>query len=323
MTAVEQAVKLEFKRAERKDEFVRIGLAGGTGSGKTDTAFKLATGMSGGKPFAVIDADGRRALHYANDYVFDHADLMPPFRPDTYKAAILAAEAARYPVIVIDTMSQVWEGDGGVIEWQEEELERMAGDDWKKRESCKMAAWIKPKTSHKKMVQKLLQVRAHLIICFRAEEKIEMVRNDKGKMEIVPKQTLTGLNGWVPICEKRFPFELTTSILMTNDAPGFPKPIKLEGQHRSMFPLDRPITSESGRLLAEWAKGAPADKPVEMPDIPSMIKAYAAATDTAAWEALEAARAKVWSRIPPSEQKTALKAASDAAKARLSTGAAE
>ena len=26
---------------------------------------------------------------------------------------------------------------------QEEELTRMAGDDWKKRESCKMASWIK------------------------------------------------------------------------------------------------------------------------------------------------------------------------------------
>ena len=32
----------------------------------------------------------------------------------------------------------------------------MAGDDWKKREACKMAAWIKPKMAHKQMVQRLL-----------------------------------------------------------------------------------------------------------------------------------------------------------------------
>jgi hypothetical protein len=46
------------------------------------------------------------------------------------------------------------------------------------RESAKVASWIKPKGAHKKMVSRLLQVKAHLILCFRAEPKIEVVKQD-------------------------------------------------------------------------------------------------------------------------------------------------
>lgn len=246
-----------FKPAIRQKVSMIIGMIGGTGSGKTYSAMRLASGMAGGKKFAVIDTEAGRALHYADEFNFDHGDLAPLFRPDAYIEAIMAADKAGYPVIVVDSMSHVWAGDGGVLDWAEDELDRMAGSDWKKRESCKLASFIKPKMSHKQMVQRLLQVRAHLILCFRAEEKIEMVRKE-GKMEIVPKTTLTGLNGWVPVCEKNLPFELTTSFLLLADAPGIGNPIKLQEQHRGLFDLSKPITEESGKRLAEWANGAPA-----------------------------------------------------------------
>jgi len=250
-----------FTRAVRENVSLLIGLVGGTGSGKSFTAMRLASGIAGDKPFAVIDTEAGRAKHYADQFHFDHGDLHPPFRPDAYTDAILAADRAGYPVIVVDSASHEWSGEGGVLDWQEEELDRMAGSDWKKREACKMAAWIKPKVAHKKMVQRLLQVRAHLILCFRAEEKVEMVR-ENGKTVIVPKKTLTGLDGWVPICEKNLPFELTTSFLLTAAEPGVPKPIKLQEQHRALFPLDQPITEESGRRIAEWAAGG---KKIERP----------------------------------------------------------
>lgn len=243
-----------FRPAVRENVGLLIGLAGGTGSGKTFTAMRLAAGIAGGKPFAVIDTEARRGLHYADQFRFEHCDMRPPFRPDAYAEAITAADKAGYPVILVDSMSLVWAGDGGVLDWQEDELERMAGGDYAKRERVKMAAWIKPKMAHKAMVQRLLQVRAHLILCFRAEQKIEMVK-EGGKLVIVPKQSLTGLDGWIPVCEKNLPFELTASFLLTADAPGVPKPIKLQEQHRSLFPLDKPITEESGRLIAEWAAG--------------------------------------------------------------------
>lgn len=246
-----------FRPAKREGVHLLIGLAGGTGSGKTYTAMRLAAGIAGDNPFAVIDTESGRARHYADQFKFDVLDLEPPFRPDAYRAAIDAAEKAGYPVVVVDSMSHEHAGEGGLLDWSEEELDRMAGQDWKKREACKMASWIKPKTAHKEMVQRLLRAKLHVILCFRAEAKIEMIRED-GKTKIVAKQSLTGLDGWIPISEKTLPFELTASFLFTADAPGIPKPIKLQQQHRHLFPTDQPIGEKSGRLIAKWAAGGSA-----------------------------------------------------------------
>lgn len=258
-----------FRPATRENVGLLIGLIGPSGSGKTYSAMRLAAGIAGDKPFAVIDTEAGRAKHYADKFRFDHGDLRAPFRPDAYMEAIVAADEAGYPAVVVDSVSHEHAGAGGLLEWHEEELDRMAGDNWQKREAVKMAAWIKPKMAHKAMVQRLLQVRTHLILCFRAEEKVKMERVD-GKMKITPL-------GWVPICEKSLPYELTTSLLLTPDAPGAPKPIKLQDQHRELFPLDRPITEDAGRRIAAWAAGGatppPAPKPA--PDISKMVKAFA------------------------------------------------
>lgn len=244
-----------FRPAVRENVSLLIGLAGGTGSGKTYSAFCLASGICGDKPFAVIDTEAGRAKHYADQFRFDHGDLMAPFRPQAYLEAVEAADAAGYPVIVVDSASHEHAGEGGLLDWQEEELTRMAGQDYQKRESCKMASWVKPKMAHKQFVQKLLQVRAHLILCFRAEEKIEMVREGT-KMVVRPKQTSTGRDGWVPICEKNLPYEMTASFLLMADKPGFGLPIKLQQQHRPMFDLAKPLCRESGEMIAAWAAGA-------------------------------------------------------------------
>lgn len=258
-----------FRRAVRENVRLWINLVAGTGGGKTFTAMRLASGIAGDKPFAVIDTENRRALHYADQFRFDHADLRAPFRPDAYADAIMEADKAGYPVIVVDSGSHVWAGDGGVLDWQEEELEEMVKraakrndkrSEWQIREAGKMSAWIKPKMAHKQMVNKLLQVRAHLILCLRAEEKIEMKREGDG-WKIQPKQTLTGKDGWVPIADKNLPFEATCSFLLLASAPGIPHPIKLQEQHKAIFPLDQPITEESGRRLAAWASGAKTTAP--------------------------------------------------------------
>jgi hypothetical protein len=248
----------QFRPGSRENVGLLMGLAGGTGAGKTMSAMRLAAGISGSKPFAVIDTESRRALHYADRFRFDHGDLKPPFRPSAYEEAILAADKAGYPVIVVDSASHEHSGDGGLLEWHEAELQRMAGDDYKRREACNMAAWIKPKGEHKRFVSKLLQVRAHLILCFRAEEKVEMVKGDDGKMKIAPKKSRAGLDGWCPISEKNLPFEMTCSFLLLADRPGVPRPIKLQEQHRPIFPDGQPITEETGARLAEWARGGSA-----------------------------------------------------------------
>lgn len=247
---------IEFTEARRSNIPLLLGVAGPTGSGKSFSALRLATGLSGGKPFAVIDTEAGRALHYADSFSFDHASLHPPFTPAAYTEAITAADNAGYPVIVVDSASHEYAGEGGMLDIQADEFERMGG-----RDSAKMSSWIKPKMEHKKFVSRLLQLRAHLILCFRAEERIEIVK-EGGKTVVRPKQSPTGLAGWMPVAEKNFAYELTASFLLTADQPGVPKPIKLPEALRSFVPLDKPLGEATGEGLGRWAAGdvsAPAE----------------------------------------------------------------
>lgn len=267
---------IAFRPAKREQVGLIIGLAGPSGSGKTYSAMRLASGITGGQPFALLDTENRRGLHYADFFKFDHADLTPPFSPDRYAEAIKAADAAGYPVVVVDSMSHEWDGIGGCLEMHEAELARMAKDDERRRDQVKMAAWIKPKMAHRQLVNRLLQVRAHLILCLRAEPKIDMVKDAQGKTQIVPKETLSGFKGLIPICEKNLLYEFTASFILTPDRPGVGQPIKLQAQHRDIFPKDAQIDEAAGQRLAAWAAGGEA-RPQPAP----MSESEALATDVA------------------------------------------
>lgn len=231
-----------FKQARREGVHLIIGLIGGTGSGKTFSAFALAEALSGGKRFAVIDTEAGRALHYADQFSFDHGDLQAPFRPSRYLEAIVAADEAGYPVIIVDSMSHEHAGEGGLLDWHDDE---MHGND-----ARKLVAWIKPKMAHKHMVQGLLQLRAHLILCFRAEEKTKVYKDPKTGKQVIESA------GWQPVCAKGLEFEMTCSFLLTHEQPGKPtQPIKLPEQLRQYFPPDQFIGGAAGRGLAAWAAG--------------------------------------------------------------------
>lgn len=245
---------ITFRPAVREQIPLLLGLAGGTGSGKTFSALELAKGIAQGKRFAVVDSENGRAKHYADLFDFDHAEIHAPFRPQTYIDAITAADAANYPVIVVDSASHEWYGDGGCLDWHDE---LMGGNQTKN-----LSAWIEPKREHKRLVTRLLQVQAHVILCFRAEPKVEAVRDSQGKLEIKPKASLVGLDGWIPIAEKNLPFELTASFLLMADRPGVPRPIKLPEQLKPLVSLDKPLSAVHGLALAEWAAGGSKPEPI-------------------------------------------------------------
>lgn len=261
--------EFEVKPAVRRAVRLLIGLAGGTGSGKTYTMLLLAKGMSGGKRFGVVDTENGRASMYADFFDFDVVELKAPFTPMRYLGAIKSLQKKGYEVVAVDQFSHEWEGDGGILDQHEIALAEMVkrskatGDsrpDWQIEESHKMRAWIDPKMEHKRMMTYLTQMDCQVILNFRAEDKVEIAKetDDRGRSKTVirPKVTLTGTQGWVPICERRMPFELTASFLLKAEKPGVPVPIKLQEQHRAFFPLDKPINEEAGAMIAEWARGA-------------------------------------------------------------------
>jgi hypothetical protein len=244
---------MNFTKAQRVDSPVIWGIAGPSGSGKTLSSLRVATGLAQGKPIAFIDTERGRALHYADDFDFLHAELEAPFSPQRYGEALEEALALEPAVIVVDSFSHEHAGEGGVLDMQEEEFQRLGA-----RDAVKFTSWIKPKQAHKRLIAELLQLPVHLILCLRAEEKIDLVKED-GKIVVKPKRTLAGHVGWIPICGKDLPYELTISLVLTPDHPGVPQAIKLQEQHRPLVALDKPLSEETGRALAEWAKGSGAE----------------------------------------------------------------
>lgn len=248
----------KFTKAKRADVHVILGLMGGTGSGKTWSALRLATGLAGGERFAVIDTEAGRARHYADYFDFDHGDLAPPFAPSAYLEAILAAEAAGYPVAVIDSFSHEHAGEGGILDMHEKEHQRLGG-----RDNTKFLAWVKPKMEHKRMVSRLLQLRMHLVLCFRAEPKIKMVKVVKKGREVNEPVDA----GWQPICAKGLEFEMAASFMLCHEAPGWSTTERLDPANPCGYPMKLPeplrkflegrhqLAEEHGKKIAEWAGG--------------------------------------------------------------------
>jgi hypothetical protein len=175
-------------------------------------------------------------------------------------------------VIVIDSLSHEWEGEGGLQDMQAANLdaavERARGsqyfDETKVRERSNVGAWKEPKMRHKRFVSRLLQCRAHLVICLRAEEKLRMekVKDDRGRERtvIVQAKDLPPVERWSPICEKRFMYEMTASFVLTPDHPGIPIPIKLQAQHHHAAPAGKHLSEETGLAFSEWSRGGHAPK---------------------------------------------------------------
>lgn len=224
---------------ERHGLFVSV--AGGTNSGKSFSALRLARGIAGPKGrVAAIDTEGGRILHLKKHFDFDVLMMEPPHRPDRYADAAKGAEDAGFDVVVIDSFSMEWVGLGGVLDWQAAEFERMGA-----REAVKLASWIKPKMAHKAMVYSLLQRRIPIVFSLRAEDK---AKKDGNQVK----------SSWEPICNKAFPFEITVSFMLKQDRQGvidLSLPHKLEGDHRPIFRDGDQLSEDHGAALAAWARG--------------------------------------------------------------------
>ena len=110
----------EFKPAVRENVSLLIALAGPSGSGKTMSALRMAKGISPAGKIAFLDTEARRALHYADDFTFMHADMRPPFKPANFVEGIHAAEKSGAEVIIIDSFSHEYDGEGGILDWAAE-----------------------------------------------------------------------------------------------------------------------------------------------------------------------------------------------------------
>lgn len=157
-----------FKKAERKKAKLRLALCGPSGSGKTYSALLTAFGL-GGK-IAVIDTERGSSELYSELGSFDVGILEPPFKPVKYVEAIKSAENLGYEVIVIDSLSHAWAGEGGLLDIHGSVTNRVKNS---------FSAWREVTPMHNQLVDTMLQSSCHLIITLRA--KTEYLVDEGGK----------------------------------------------------------------------------------------------------------------------------------------------
>lgn len=255
--------------ARRERVPILVGLAGASGSGKTYSALRLATGMqqATGKDIYFIDTESRRALHYAEAFRFRHIAMDAPFSPLDYLAAIEHCVKKGAGIVVIDSLSHEHEGPGGVLEMHDRELDRMCGDDQGKRNRMTFPAWAKPKAERRRLINSILQMGVNLISCFRAKEKMKMVAG-KAPVEL----------GWMPIAGEEYVYEQTMQVLLYPGCGGVPTwnpqmpgeraMTKLPEQFRRIFAQSQPLSEEIGKRLAEWAAGGSTAEPEPAAETP-------------------------------------------------------
>lgn len=256
---------------------VILGIAGISGSGKTLTALYIARGLvshAGEIGFLCSESGRGRLYDNALDGKFLIADLLPPFSPARYRQAIKEFQDAGVKVLIIDSVSHEWEGEGGC-------------DDIANQKVGKMANWIGAKREHKAFMNTLLQAKMHIICCIRAREKTDF--NDPNKPVSL---------GIQPICEKNFMFELTASMLMENEGKN-QRFLKMPNFLRKAFGDGNGYIGEAaGRAMLNWIEQGESEDP-EITRIKSEM--------LMACEQGLAAIVAIWNNLTP-QQKTSLEA---------------
>jgi signal recognition particle GTPase len=233
---------LNIRPAERGESKAIIGIAGVSGSGKTYTALKIARGMvSKASEIGFLDTENKRGSLYADilDGQFMIGDLYPPFSPKRYSDAIKEFQEAGVKVLVIDSVTHEWEGEGGC-----DDIANM------KMGASNMPNWVGAKREHKSFMNTLLQCNMNVICCIRAREKTDFKN---------PKQPVS--LGIQPVCEKNFMFEMTVSLLMEDEGKK-QRFMKLPQFLKEAFGSGNGyIGEETGKKVIEWINTGEKENP--------------------------------------------------------------
>lgn len=221
---------MQIRKAQKAKSKLRIGMMGASGSGKTYSALLLASGMTDWTKVLVIDTENHSADLY--DHLGDYSviTLDAPYSPERYVQAIQMGEESGFEVIIIDSISHVWEGTGGILEI----VDKLGG---------RFQDWAKATPRYKKLVNAILRSKAHIITTSRTKTEYSVEKDDKNKTRVRKV-------GTKDVNREGFDYEMTISFSI--DINHLAEATK---DRTSMF-IDQPefmISKETGKRLAEWA----------------------------------------------------------------------
>lgn len=173
--------------ARREQQKALIGFIGSSGSGKTVSALLVAYGMMREKypdekvnvwdKIGLIDTEHQRSMLYVGQTFNDveiggflHIDFTPPYTTERYSQAITALKDEDCEVIIIDSLSHQWTGEGGVID----EHSNMTGNSFQN--------WGKLSSETTDLIKALTSNDIHILTTMRTKTEYVVEPNEKGKM---------------------------------------------------------------------------------------------------------------------------------------------
>lgn len=186
---------MAIRKAEKRQAKLRLALCGPTGSGKTYSALAIATGLGG--RIGVIDTERNSACLYSDKFTFDVEAEMQTFAPGAYVEKIREFAEAGYDVLVIDSLSHAWNGEGGALAMVDEAAKRARGGN-----GNSFAAWRDVTPHHNRMVEAILSYPGHVVVTMRS--KMEYVLEDGPGGKKVPRKV-----GMAPVQRDGLEYEFT------------------------------------------------------------------------------------------------------------------
>ncbi len=222
---------MALRKATKQKAKLRIGLAGPSGAGKTYSALLMASGMTSWDKIALIDTENGSGDLYASLGEYNVWPLKAPFTPEKYRQAITACENEGIEVIIIDSVTHEWDGEGGIKEVHD----KMPGNSF--------TNWAKVNPRHNAFIQAILKSTCHIITTVRSKQGYDMSTNE-GKTTV----TKVGLR---EVQREGFEYELTANL-------------NIDVAHMASASKDRTglfverdpfvVSSKTGKELMKWCQ---------------------------------------------------------------------
>lgn len=260
-----------FVKAQRQRVFLKVAVTGPSGSGKTYSSLRLGFGLAGkdGK-VAFVDTENGSGSLYADLGSYDVMQITVPYTAQKYIAAIKDAVAAGYQVVIIDSLSHAWAGEGGILD------QKTARD---ARGGNSFSNWAEASKPHEMLKNAVLHEPIHVIATMRSKQDYVMEQGQGGKQ--TPRKV-----GLAPIQREGMEYEFTTvfDVDMTHTAA--------TSKDRTGLFTDEigQMTEGHGERLRKWLSGGVEPQAVRPAAPASPAPTAAPHSETSEYEALRKTR---------------------------------
>lgn len=251
-----------IQTAKRQGVIPLVGLWGGTGGGKTNSALLFARGLAGPKGrIAIVDTEHGRSKYFSDTIPggFQHIDFTEPYSPQRYLDALELLEKS-CDVGVVDSLTHLWEGPNGILDLHEQALDRMTkgSTDYRDRERLNWPAWREPKAQYKTVRDKILRFKIPLIVCLRGEQKSRLTKDANGRNTVITDADTS------PVFDRKFIFEMHVAleVVQKDGRGGYIKftPPHAKCSHediRRLLPgeMQGQLGIDHGQRFAQWCSG--------------------------------------------------------------------